>query len=69
MFPFGISLTLFAKINEFVLQGFPTTTTLMFLLALSLIYFPVSMKIYPLSLRRSPLSIPGPLGLAPTKRA
>jgi hypothetical protein len=69
MFPLGISLTLFAKINEFVLQGFPTTTTLIFLLALSLIYFPVSMKIYPLSLSRSPLSIPGPLGLAPTSKA
>jgi len=52
-----------------VLQGFPTTITLISLLALSLIAFPVEMKILPLSFKRSALSIPGPLGLDPTKRA
>lgn len=52
-----------------VLHGLPTTSTFAVLLALSLMYFPVSMNMLALSFNRSPRSIPGPLGLAPTKRA
>jgi hypothetical protein len=52
-----------------VLQGLPTTNTLAVFLALSLIYLPVSIKILALSFNRSPRSIPGPLGLAPTNNA
>jgi hypothetical protein len=45
----------------FVLAGLPTTTTLTFLFAWSLSAFPVSTKIFPLSLSKSDLSIPGPI--------
>jgi len=52
-----------------VLAGFPTTKTLTFLLALSFNAFPYSMNILAFSFNKSALSIPGPLGLAPTNKA
>jgi hypothetical protein len=42
---------------------------LIFLFAVSLMYLAVSMKILALPINKSPLSMPGPLGLAPTRRA
>ena len=53
---------------QFVLQGFPTTTTLQSSAAFSAIALPCPTKIFPLSFNKSERSIPGPLGLLPTKR-
>lgn len=56
-------------IKALVLHGFPTTTTLHEDLALSLMAYPTPLKIYPFPFNKSDLSIPGPLGLAPTNMA
>lgn len=58
-----------AVINAFVLAGLPTTTTLTFLLANFSRASPYSLKILALADNKSFLSIPGPLGLAPTNIA
>lgn len=52
-----------------VLAGFPTTTTLQLGWANSFKAFPCPLKICPFYPNKSDLSIPGPLGLAPTKMA
>lgn len=65
----GRSGALYIAIRQFVLQGFPTTITFTSLEELSLIALPYSIKIFPLSLIKSPLSIPGPLGFEPIRRA
>jgi len=56
-------------IKAFVLHGFPTTNTFTVFLANSSNAFPCSSNIFALTSRRSFLSMPGPLGLAPTKIA
>lgn len=56
----------FIVIKALVLAGLPTTRILHPLEAFSPIAQPVEVNILPFSLNRSPLSIPGPLGLAPT---
>ena len=52
-----------------MLAGLPTTTTLQSLLATLLRLSPYYLKIIALALSKSFLSIPGPLGLAPTRIA
>jgi hypothetical protein len=52
-----------------VLAGFPTTTTLQFLLAKLFIAFPCYLKIRAFSPSKSFLFIPGFLGLDPAKIA
>jgi len=56
-------------IIELVLAGFPTTTTLQLGWANEFKALPYPLKIYPFYPKRSDLSIPGPLGLEPTKIA
>lgn len=58
-----------AVIKAFVLAGFPTTKTLTFLLAYFSNASPYSLKIRALAANKSFLSMPGPLGLAPTNIA
>lgn len=57
------------QIMAFVLAGFPTTTTFTFLSAYWFKACPQPLKICPFYPNKSDLSIPGPLGLAPTKIA
>jgi len=57
------------QIIALVLAGLPTTTTLQSLLATLFILSPYCLNIIALALNRSFLSIPGPLGLAPTNIA
>lgn len=52
-----------------MLAGLPTTKTLTFLLAYLLRASPYYLKIMALAPSKSFLSIPGPLGLAPTRMA
>jgi hypothetical protein len=57
------------QINAFVFAGFPTTHTFTFLLATLSRALPYCLKILAFCFKRSFLSIPGPLGLAPTSIA
>lgn len=66
---FGMLGANWAAIKAFVLAGFPTTKTLTFLLAYFSNASPYSLKIRALAANKSFLSIPGPLGFAPTKIA
>jgi len=66
---FGIPLANVDAIKAFVFAGLPTTKTLTVLLALSPKALPYSIKILAFSFNKSALSIPGPLGLAPTNKA
>ena len=65
----GRSLAWVAVIRQFVLAGLPTIRVLISLWAWSLMALPWGINIFAFSWRRSPLSIPFPLGLAPTRRA
>jgi hypothetical protein len=56
-------------INAFVLAGFPTTNTFIVFFAYFSIASPYALKILALSFNKSFLSIPGPLGFAPTNTA
>ena len=57
------------QIRALVFAGFPTTSTLMLLEATFSMIFPYAWKIAPLSFSKSDLSMPGSLGLAPTRMA
>ena len=58
-----------AHIKALVLQGLPTTTTLVVGLATRLRISPWVLKMAAFACNRSPLSIPGDLGLDPTRMA
>lgn len=68
-FYFGKFFAWVAAIKQFVLAGLPTIKVLTSRWAKSLSALPWGMKIFAFYKRRSPLSIPLPLGLAPTSRA
>lgn len=68
-FSLGILGAKWEAIMALVLAGFPTTQTLQLGWANSLRAFPCPLKICPFCPNKSDLSIPGPLGLAPTKIA
>jgi hypothetical protein len=64
----GTSGALACAMRAFVLAGLPTTRTLMSSAAPALIASPWGLKMPPLASRRSPRSMPGPRGRAPTSR-
>ena len=68
-FCFGMVGAKCDAIKAFVLAGFPTTHTLTVFFATLFSASPYAWKIFALALSRSPRSIPGPRGLAPTKTA
>mmetsp|Transcript_10300 Transcript_10300/g.24177 ORF Transcript_10300/g.24177 Transcript_10300/m.24177 type:complete len:247 (+) Transcript_10300:247-987(+) len=65
----AMSGALAEAMRQLVLAGLPTISTFTFLLAEALMALPVAVKMAPLSLSRSPRSMPGPRGLAPTRKA
>lgn len=63
---FGMLGANFDRIMQLVFAGLPTTTIFTFLFAYLLMAFPCSLKIAAFCPSKSFLSIPGPLGFAPT---